>query len=262
MQGLFPLVLSLSCSHAQAACSKPLQAPVAPISYSVIVQGAHISGVYIDILRALKNCEVVFTPTPRARAEALFESGKADLLFPATKTPKRDEYGVFVPLVAARATIISPHVKLGSLQAVLEQKNLRAGLVRGFDYGAAYQEFLKNMEKQGRLTLESDTVNVARLMQAGLIDLTVMAPSIFVPVVSTDIRSTPLLDKLQFTPAQELPWGESGIYISKTMVNAQDMRYLQEGLQNLVQSGQVWRSFLQYYKPDVLEGSIKPRHKP
>ena len=82
-----------------ADCSRLMQVPVAPIGLTVIAKGNEVSGVYPDVLRSLErgNCLFNFSIVPRARLEAMFEAGKADLLIPATKTPKRDEHGILCP---------------------------------------------------------------------------------------------------------------------------------------------------------------------
>ena len=95
-------------------------------------------------------------------------------------------------------------------------------------------------------------------MQAGLVDLTIMAPSIFVGAIEGDARSQSLAAKLRFIALDEFPWGESGAYISRKSVSKGDQQALQELLQNSMQNGEVWKSFQRYYRPEVLAGSIRP----
>ena len=97
-------------SLAGAQCSRDIQVPISAIGASVVVNGASISGIYPDLLRSMGaklGCNFIFTPVPRARLEAMFEAGKADLLIPASSTPRRDQHGLFIPMLGSRPLLIS-----------------------------------------------------------------------------------------------------------------------------------------------------------
>ena len=248
----------------QATCSRVINAPVAAIGQSVIVDGDAISGIYPDLLRGLadkEGCTVAMTAVPRARLEVLFETGRADLLIPASKTPKRDQHGTFIALIHNRPMLISvqpnrPAIK--TTRDLVEQTSVKVALVRGFDYGAAYQELITTLGQQGRLILEVDALSVARLLKSGAADATIMAPSIFAGAVQDDERVRDLLDKLRSEALAELPWGDSGVYVSNTTLNPQDKAALQDALERAAKSGAVWKGFQRYYAPAVLRGSIRP----
>lgn len=246
-----------------AACSRTMQVPVAPIGYSIILNGDAVSGIYADILQEVKKdgCQFNFTPVPRARLELMFESGSADLLLPSTRTPRRDELGIFVPMIKSRATVISlaaSHLDFKTAQDLIARKDLRLVLVRGYDFGPAYQSLVAELTQQGRVFLEPDALSVARMLKTSSNYLTIMAPSIFVGAITEDPRVKDMLDKLSFTPLNELPWGESGIYISKTSLNKDDKEFLQNALIRAAKSGVVWKSSQRYYSADLLKESIRP----
>ncbi|MFZ6874351.1 substrate-binding periplasmic protein [Undibacterium sp. Di27W] len=263
------VVLFLSLSHvwlpAQAACSRVINAPVAPLGLSVIINGDAITGIYPEILRGLssrESCQFQFSAVPRARLELMFENGQADILFPAIRTAKRDEHGIFVPMIYTRATVISlqsARPTIRSQQELLEQKNLKVAVVRGFDYGEGYQAILSELNKQGRLIVEADAVSVARIMKAGAADVSIMAPYIFAGAVQGDARVEYMADKLRFEPLPELGWGDSGIYLSRKSLTQDDRNALQELMERAARSGLVWKGFLRYYKPDVLKEGNRPR---
>jgi len=78
-----------------------IQVPVAPIGQSVSSTGKHqwhLPRTFAQPHRQ-EGCSFTFNEVPRARLEVLFETGRADLLIPASKTPKRDAFGTFVALV-------------------------------------------------------------------------------------------------------------------------------------------------------------------
>lgn len=262
---LISALCALAASTAQAGCSRPMNVPVSATGQSVVIVDNDISGIYPDLLRTLggkDGCEFVFSPVPRARQELLFETGKADLLLPATKTQRRDELGVFVPLTRSRATIISLDSKRAPFKSaydLLERKDVRVVLVRGFDYGVAYQELMEALQRQNRLLLESDPLAVARVLKANPGDVTIMAPIILVGAIQDDVRVNDLLDKLRFDPIAELPWGENGLYVSKTAVSKEDTSVLQALLNRATVANLLWKSFQTYYPVNVLKESIRPR---
>jgi len=249
---------------AQAACSRVINVPISATGQSVIMDGDSIKGIYPDLLRSLADkdgCTVALSAVPRARLEMLFETGRADLLIPASRTPRRDAHGVFIPLIHNRAMLISlrsgrPAIK--SMQELLDKPGLKVALVRGFDYGAAYQELIGQLNQQARLILEVDALSVARLLKSGAADATIMAPSILAGALQDDERVQDLLDKLQFDALQELPWGDSGVYLSNKALSARDKTALRTALERAARSGVVWKGFQQYYDPAVLSGSIRP----
>ncbi|MFZ6645477.1 substrate-binding periplasmic protein [Undibacterium sp. TJN25] len=259
-----PGLLALAPLYAEAACSRTINVPISPIGQSVVISGDSISGVYPDVLRAASSkdgCSFEFSVVPRARLDALFESGKADLLIPASKSARRDAQGTFVPLIFGRATIItvtSSRPPIRNAQDLLDRHELKVALVRGFDFGDTYQKLVKELTRQGRVYLDTDAVSVARLLQSGIADVTIMAPSIMAGAIQDEPHTPGLLEKLRFEPIDELPWSDSGAYISKALGDA-DRAALRELLERSAKTGMVWNAFQRYYPASTLAGSIKPR---
>lgn len=261
MMGVLVAGLVVSAA-ASGQCSRAMQVPVASVGLSMIVADGEIAGVYADVLRGIAGCDFVFSGVPRARLEAMFEAGRADLLIPASRTRRRDEHGFFVPLVQARATLISMNAErapIRSLQELRERRELRVALVRGYDYGDAYQSLVKDLRTQGRLFLDVDPASVARMLNGGMVDLTIMTPSIMVGALHAEPRLSFLLDRLRYEPVDDLPWTESGAYISKKSVSEPDREVLREALDKAAKTGMVWKTFQRYYPPGSLTESIKPR---
>jgi polar amino acid transport system substrate-binding protein len=224
-----------------------------------------VSGVYPEILRSVgpkEGCNFEFSVVPRARLELLFESGRADLLIPASRSAARDEVGTFVPLIYSRATLISvasDRLAIRNAQDLLDRRDIRVGVVRGFDFGPAYQALIKELTQQGRVVQDVDAASIARILQADTIDMTIMAPSILVGAMQADPKAAGLLEKLRSQPIEELPWGDSGAYISKSALNDADKTALRELLERAGKSGAVWKAFQRFYPANVLTGSIRAR---
>jgi len=254
----------LFAQPAIASCSRPIEVPVAATGHSVIVKGDAVSGAYYDLLGTLQartGCTFRFHVVPRMRLEAMFERGKADLLVAATHSARRIRAGQFIPMVETRATLLSlasDRAPLRTVNELLERTDLRVAVVRGFEYGEAYQELLKKLTAQGRLYEEADPLTVARLLGGGMADLTIMAPHVLIGAIKGDARVAGMETRLRIEPLEEITWLQAGVYISNKSLNAEDRSQLAKGLSASAREGELWRHFQHYYSPAVLAASIRP----
>lgn len=253
----------MAAGAARADCSRPIRVPVAPIGLSVVTSGGEVGGVFPDMLRKIASetgCQFEFTVVPRARVEAMFAANTADLLVPATRTSQRDVHGDFVPMMKARPMLISlasDRAPIESLADLAERRELRVAVVRGFDYGEAYQELLKTLKLQRRLVVEADTAAVVRTLERSLADVTLMAPSIFAGTVLQDSKTRPLVDRLRLEPMAELNWADNGIYLSRHLP-AKDREVLADALERNLRSGVLWKSVQRHYPAGSYEEGLKP----
>jgi polar amino acid transport system substrate-binding protein len=236
------------------------------IGSSVIVKNDEVTGgVYPDILDSLSKeggCKFVIKAVPRARLERMFASGEADILVPAVQNPERDAAGIFVPTSYSRATLISLQSNrktITTAKALLERKELKVAIVRGFGYGLAYDELVRQLEQQGRLLYEVDPRGVAKLLKLDIAQVTIMAPTILAGAIQDDIYLWELTQKLRYEPIDELTWGANGLYVSKTTLSEADQNTLRALLEKVVRSGAVWQGFKKYYPPSIIKESIRPR---
>lgn len=255
---LFPMV-------SQAQCSRPISVPMSVTGFGVIAKAGELSGIVPEFLKEVgtkAGCRFVLTLVPKNRQENLFELGKADILVSAVKTERRNKLGSFVPMMQIRATLISidgQHPPMHSAKDLYQQKTMRFVIVRGYDYGNNYQAILAELKKQGRLTFEADPLSVARTMKANPHYVTIMAPTIFAGVMLTESLAKDLLGKVRFDPLDELPWTESGIYISNTSLSHADQANLKLAVEKVASTDVVWRAYQQYYPHDILKFSFRPR---
>jgi polar amino acid transport system substrate-binding protein len=258
-----PLAVAAMPSHAD--CSRDIVVPVSTTGVSVIVGNGTFNGIYPEIFRSLgprAGCHFTFTSVPRARQELLFESGKADLLLPATRTPARDVHGIFVPMVGHRAVLISlqsQRPQITNAQDLLDRRDLRVAIVRGYDYGDAYQAIVRELARQGRLFIEVDPSAVARLLYVGAVDITIMGPTILAGAINRETRVNGMLDRLRMEAIPELPWQQTGVYVSRSSLNPDDRAVLLELLERAAKSNVVMEGFQRYHRPEILAESVRPR---
>jgi len=255
-----------SMANAQAGCSRPLKVPVAAIGFAVTVNGDQVGGIYPDLLRAEAarvGCTIDFEVVPRARQEMLFSTGGADLLVPARRSVRRDEDGIFVPMIRSRAvlmTMASRQLHLRSLAELLAQEHLRVGVVRGYDYDTTYLTLVQRLTERKRLLEATDPSSLARMLDAGTVDIAIVTPLAVVGALRDDAKLRPLLDKLHSEPLDELSWGESGGYVTRhAALSEADRQVALQMLDHIGRSGAAWRAFQRSFPGPDLKDSVRPR---
>jgi polar amino acid transport system substrate-binding protein len=254
----------LAAAAAQAGCSRPMSAPMAPIGMSVSFDGERSSGPYPTLLRELGasvGCDFQMQRVPRARLQKLFETGQADLLVPASASPSRDPHGEFVPLLQVRATLLSlsqGKPAPSSLAGLVAQRDYKVAVVRGFTFGPAYEQAMTALRAQNRLVEEADPAGVARALRLGLAQGTVMTANIFIGTLALEPDLAPLMPQVRSEPLEELGWSESGLYLSRHTLSEADRRLLRTAFTQAARSGRVWRLFVDNYPAGSLNGNVKP----
>ncbi len=253
----------------QAGCSRAIEVPMAPIGLSVSFDGERAGGLYPTLLRELTaatGCEFAVQRVPRARLQKMFESGQADLLLPASASPSREGDGEFVPLIQVRASLLTlaardaavPH----SLAELVATPGYKLAIVRGFSFGTAYEQTVEKLRQQRRLIEESDPAGVARALQLGLAQGSVMTASIFIGTLVKETPLAPLIKQTRVEPLEELGWSESGVYLSRHSLPEADRRTLRAAFAQTARTGRVWQLFNDTHPAGSLGGSIKPLAAP
>jgi polar amino acid transport system substrate-binding protein len=269
---LAALAAMLAAPAAHGACSRPIQMPVYAMGNLVKAVGvgpnvakpvgAEVGGFLPDLIRKAgekAGCEFDWSIVPRARLEVMFEAGQADVLLGATRTPQRDKFGVFVPMVTTRATLVAftaPNPPVRSIAELLARRELRVALVRGQDYGPEFMAMSAELASQKRLVLET-TVNVARLLEIGAVDVTVMTPTVLAAALISENKLDKLADKMVMEPLAELGWNDSGAYISKSTLSGADRAALENLFTALAKSNQITEALKVHYPTHILLQSNK-----
>jgi polar amino acid transport system substrate-binding protein len=249
---------------AAAGCSRQINVPASATGHSVTVNGAEVGGLIPEVLNqigAKAGCTFRWSAVPRMRLETMFETGTADLMVAATQVERRDKHGLFIPIVETRPILLSinsERAPVRSIAELLQRRELRVALVRGFDYGAPYQAMIATLTAQGRVYMEADVRSVARLIAASMADVTIMPASAFIGGLQGDARIDGLRGKLRIEPLDELPWIKSGIYLSKKSLSRADREVLEQALTASVKSGVWWQQLKRYYTPALLNDNTRP----
>lgn len=268
---LTTLFFGMACffaSNANANCSREIQVPIPSLNTSnKTITGelkrdefsAHVI-LLMDGLGEKLGCTFKYILVPKARQEYLFENGKADILFLATKTAKRDEFGQLLSLFQIRPAIISNksiHSSILSLKSIKEDQNIRLVLVRGSDYGNEYQALIELIDKQKRVSYEADAFSVARMMSFNKNVVTIMGPSIFEDVLSSEKALSSLINNIQYDEISEFPWTDVGIYISNFSLEEKDSTYLKQHLPIFLGNDRIWTWLQKKYSNEIVRISFR-----
>lgn len=247
-----------------ASCSRPVRAPAAPIGLSVVVKDESVSGAFPEFLVALgrkAGCTFEFPVVPRARLEAMFESGQADLIMAAVQSEQRDRSGLFIPLVSSRVTLVSldtERAPVANMAEILNRRDLKLVLVRGYDYGFAYRGLVQALSAEGRVLMEKDPVGVGRALKAGIADATIMPPTALIGAVQGDPRVADIVGRIRVEPLEELEWSKGGVYLSNRSLSRKDFSLLEQTLGEAARQGLLYQVFQRHYPPAVLALSTRP----
>ncbi|MEG2964095.1 MAG: hypothetical protein RR860_15505, partial [Janthinobacterium sp.] len=66
-------------------------------------------------------------------------------------------------------------------------------------------------------------------------------------------------DRLRLEALPELPWGMSGVYLSRKSLTAEDQATLRELLEKAGRSGTLMEGFQRHHRQELLSLSIRPR---
>ena len=263
LKWLAAFALAISAVAAAADCSRVISVPAAPTGFSVITIGDKVSGVYPVVLRELgakTGCNFNFPVVPRARLDHMFfKTSEADILIPASRSTERDKTATFVPLIQVAPALISLKARqLGvtSVKQLAENRALRGALVRTFTYGDEYQGLLLELDKDKRIDYVTDLNTVARMLAAGRVDFTIVAPTLMFSSLGENPMTADLNEKLHYISLDGLKRIDSGAYISRTSLEASDQEALRKLLTDSVKTEALWNAFVKYYPPDVLRGVV------
>lgn len=260
--GLLTSGLALAAASAQALCEQPLRTPVAAIANTVRQEGEQVLGFLPELLHsvsATQGCRFQFSLVPRARLELLYELGQVPVMLAAVRTERRDGFGDFVPLLDTRAALISLQhdpALVPNLRALPAPR--RVVVVRGFDFGASYRDWVQALRRQGRLRVEADISGALRALQAGLADYTVLFPAHAHALTQREPRFAELGSQLRTGFLHELPWHTAGVYLSHRALPKPERDWLRQRLQEATETGQVWRQLSQHYSAEAMAGSMRP----
>lgn len=240
LPGLAAPVLWASAARAETPhCSRPIRVAARPVGRFLWPgPDGQAVGPLRDLLTLIGprvGCSFVYDPLSTARATDLFGNGEIDIL-PGAKTPERDAAGRFVLLSNYRLVLLSRidrHLPVTSVAGLLTSA-LTIDVVRGYDYGLAYQALVDRMAASGRVIENVSLETLAERMATGRSDAALMTAPPFVDVA----LAAGLKDALQVTPVDGLPPIVGGLYLVVRALGPADSDLLEHAISDGVARGE------------------------
>lgn len=240
-------LLSLVINVASADCSREILVPFSDVGVDLrLVEGRHagLSVDYLDEVARRTGCKFVYIDVPRARAWWMLAHDQADVVPGAIQTDWRDESGVFYDQYVMEGVSLlslkSSPLKLSSSDDILSS-GLKFAFVRGHDYGPRTAELMRVLEARDQLDLVKDPNVMLRMLQAGRISGAIVIASI----VTTEAAELGLNEGLHGVGIDDLEWGSTGIYLSKTRLQPEDAQLLAKAFTELNDEGFYVRGYQQ-----------------
>lgn len=186
-----PLALALGARTARAsrtepaaACLRLLDAPVAATGRNVVIRGEQVSGALVEFLQAVgmkAGCAFRLPVLPRPRLDRMFFSDEVDVLFPASRSSARDRSALFVPWLALQPHLVTVRwntERVNDLRELLARPAWTAVVVRSYSWGDAYDGFIQELDRLGRVSFVAELRTVHAMLRAGHARFTLLPPSL------------------------------------------------------------------------------------
>ena len=251
----------------RAAACRPLRMPLSPAGALVQLREEHLDGVLPDLVELLSRrlgCPVDARLTPRARQiRMFFETHEADLLCPAVRHPRREPAGRFSAFfkgVVHFVTRAGADSRAADTTALVARREELGAVVSGYSYGPIYDELVRALTMQNRLTVVRDPSTALRMVDAGRVTFTVLNP---ITVYGESLEAgVGQYRRFALRPLAGLPMYEGGAYVSRFSMPEADQTRVLETLDAIVAEGQLLRLMQRFYPPAVLRqefGAELPR---
>ncbi len=190
---------------------------------------------------ALEGVTVEYGFFPWKRALDYCKDGEWDALSYSVRTPEREEWFHYSqPLFEGKRVFFHLRTRRFDWATLDDVKELRVGIVAGFDYGEAFHR----MEKRGEIVTESVTNIIQNLekLNSGRIDLSLNGLDIVYHMLHTELPS----DMAQAITHHPRPVHQPLFYLAFSKKNSHNIRLMElfdKGLQRLKDSGKYDRYF-------------------
>ena len=168
------------------------------------------------------------------------------------------DYAPMMKLKMALVSLKQSQASAARIRDLLAQPALRGVAVRSNNFGDEENAPMTALEAQHRLSYAAAPVMVACMIKAARADFTVVAPALFLFLLSEDAAMGGFANQVQIAPLDGLPPAESALYVSCCSLFREDHAQLVQLLQ-LAAKGLLWKWRPHYYPPQIAAYAVRPR---
>jgi len=243
MRGLIAFLLAstlaLASGGAAAGCSRNLTVAASPVGRGLMISdNGQVSGSirdFLDVISSRTGCSFEYVSVPRARAWAMLETNGVDLIPAATQSPARDQHARFIRTHTVNTMIAGFDQRVARINALddILKARLQIGVVRGYQFGAAYDELIVKLERAGLMHKVPDPETLVRLLASGRVNATIVP----LTAICDAVEKAGMAPALLTSELPELPKMEIGIYLSTRRLRVGELEALEQAIRAAVAKG-------------------------
>ncbi len=206
------------------------------------------SGIDKDILDALSlrtNCQFKIRIESQARLWAQMRDGNLDMSTSGIKTAEREKWAISVPYFSARNyALLNSNLPAAEQTAAgfIANKSLKIAIIKGFQHGKRYNEFIETLTKQGRVYEVADFASLLKLFNAKRVHCILLIPTSYLDLS----RQKNLPDNAVLRDWYSSDAFVAGLYLSKAKVSTKTIQLLQTTMNTMYADGSLERIFSRY----------------
>lgn len=206
------------------------------------------SGIDKDILDALSlrtNCQFKMRIESQARLWVQMREGSLDMSTSGIKTAEREKWAASIPYFSARNYALLNNALSAqeqTAQGFIANKTLKVAIIKGFQHGKRYNEFIETLSKQGRVYEVADFASLLKLFNAKRVHCIFLIPTSYLDLS----RQKNLPDNAALRDWYPSDAFVAGLYLSKAKVPAKTIQLLQNTMNAMQADGSLERIFSRY----------------
>jgi polar amino acid transport system substrate-binding protein len=255
MRRLSLLILPLLCLPALPLQAGPLPTCAQPIKlalhdFGVLYSKQQERGIDKDLVSELarrSGCRFQITSMPRVRIWKMLKAGHLQMTSSGVLTAERAVYADVINVMALKNRLVLRRgVTQTSLGAFVDEPQLRLGVIRGFSYGAGYDELIRLLRGLGRVDESTDFAQLYDKLAAGRFQATLSQSVNYYP----ELQQRGLREQVQI-----LDWMPhegpmiGGLILSKRYFSAAEVEKWRALVEGMRADGS-WRRILLGYLPE------------
>lgn len=141
-------------------------------------------GIDRDVIDEIKNrgdYSFRYTEMPRVRIWKELAESRLAMSVSGIQNPERDKFAHFIPYIVQNNKAIVSNAKYASPESILNDRNARIAVVRGFKHGPFFDEILDKFRANGGDIVEVPTIhNLFLMLNAGnRVEMIISQPAIY-----------------------------------------------------------------------------------
>lgn len=206
------------------------------------------AGIDQDILDALSlrtNCQFKVRIESQARIWSQLREGNLDMSMSGIRTVEREEWARSIPYFSTRNYALLDTTLTAQEQTpagFLANKNLRMAVIKGFQHGRLYNDFITSLRHQNRIYEVADFPSLIKLLQAKRVQAILLIPTSYLDLSRQ--KQLPQTSTLKDWYPNDAVL--AGLFLSRKTMPQKTAQVLEEGINSMYSDGSLERIFARY----------------